>query len=261
MSSLHWRPTDRAAAPLISCSGSQRCSPSVPVHRKGTAAQRRALRAERLFRPDLLPGLRNTIPLLVPEEMRCIAWVTGRAGLHEAISRPLGTSPGHSVGRCYHHPIGRSVQGTELFTHTTTTSTSHPGGKPPAAADRPGCTVAFSAKHTDTSRSWCCSAIPPGEQLRCFVLLLPAKCRQLPFGESSGLEQPGRSMTWDLPHGPPPLHPPRRRLAKPRLHNSQAFFQEHGQGAGMGWSTFGQELLPQDPRAQPRLGPIPTSPF
>lgn len=135
------------------------------------------------------------------------------------------------------------------------TSTSHPGGKPPAAADRPGCTVAFSAKHTDTSRSWCCSAIPPGEQLRCFVLLLPAKRRQLLFGESSGLEQPGRSMTWDLPHGPPRLHPPRHRLAKPRSHNSQAFFQEHGQGLAWAGAPLGRSCSRKIPERSPGLAP------
>lgn len=46
----------------------------------------------------------------------------------------VGMSPGHSVGRCHHHPIGGSVQGTELVTHATATSSSHPGGKPPGAA-------------------------------------------------------------------------------------------------------------------------------
>lgn len=81
------------------------------------AARRRAPRAGRLFRPDPLPGLRNTLRLLIPAEMRCIAWVAGRAGLRETISQLLGTSPGHSIGCCHHHPIGRSVRGTELFTH------------------------------------------------------------------------------------------------------------------------------------------------
>ena len=231
---------------------------------------RRTPVAERLFRPDPFPGLRNTIPLLIPQEMRCIAWVAGRAGLHEAVSQPLGMSPGHSIGHCHHHPVGRSVQETELFTHTTTNSTSHPGGKPPAAADRPGCAVTFPAKPRVPGRcqhkqllvllcrpSWRAAPTPGGmaEQLQCFVLLLPPKRRHLPFGESSGLEQPGRSMPQGLPHDPPPLLPPRHRLAKPCSHNSQAFFQVHGQGLAWAGAPSGRSCSRRIPERSPGLAP------
>lgn len=66
-------------------------------------------------------------------QQRCDA---SPGSLEELVSTkpPVRMSSGRSAGRCHHHPIGGSVQGTELVTHTTATSSSHPGGKPPGAA-------------------------------------------------------------------------------------------------------------------------------
>lgn len=43
-------------------------------------------------------------------------------------------------------PSAGLCRGPSSSSHTTTTSTPRPSGKPPAATDRPGCAVTFSAK-------------------------------------------------------------------------------------------------------------------